>query len=265
MLQGILKKIGLQKIPNQHPGPQEFEDAYIRCKPNTMTSRERMAALWSAMDWLNSNHIKGAFLECGVWKGGSSMLAAENCRLHPQLRRNFYLYDTFEGMSQPDEIDKDFRGQTAETLMQNALSKKKTSNIWAVGSVEVVRNNMLESGLAPEQTQLIKGMVEDTIQPDSGPQKIALLRLDTDWYQSTKHELNQLFHRIVPGGFLIIDDYGHWNGCKQAVDEFFSDHSPSPFFHRIDYTGIIMQRQMNPDAGSSFLRATAPSAQPTAS
>lgn len=108
-------------------------------------------------------------------------------------------------------------------------------------------------------------MVEDTIQPDSGPQKIALLRLDTDWYQSTKHELNQLFHRIVPGGFLIVDDYGHWNGCKQAVDEFFSDHSPSPFFHRIDYTGIIMQRQMNPDAGSSFLRATAPSAQPTAS
>ena len=101
---------------------------------------------------------------------------------------------------------------------------------------------MLESGLAPQQTQLIKGMVEDTIQPDSGPQKIALLRLDTDWYQSTKHELNQLFHRIVPGGFLIVDDYGHWNGCKQAVDEFFSGHSPSPFFHRIDYTGIIMQR-----------------------
>lgn len=245
MLQRLLKKIGYQKIPNQHPRAQKFEEAYVRCKPYTMTSLERMDALWNAMEWLNSNGINGAFVECGVWKGGSSMLAAENCKLYPKISRNFYLYDTFEGMSPPDEIDTDFRGLSAESLMQNSIEKKATSNIWAVGPEELVRTNMSASGLTAEQTHLIKGLVEKTIQADSGPQEIALLRLDTDWYQSTKHELVHLFHRIVPGGFLIVDDYGHWNGCRKAVDEFFANQHPKPFFHRIDYTGIIMQRPLH--------------------
>lgn len=242
MLQGLLKKFGFQKIPSRPPGPQKFEDAYSLCKPFTMTSRERMAALWNAMEWLNTNRIEGAFVECGVWKGGSSMLAAENCRLHPQMSREFYLYDTFEGMSQPNEVDTDFRGLSAESLMQNSIEKKETSNIWAIGPEELVRTNMKASGLNAEQTHLVRGLVENTIQANSGPQEIALLRLDTDWYRSTKHELIHLYHRIVPGGFLIIDDYGHWNGCRKAVDEFFSDYRPAPFFYKIDYTGIMMQR-----------------------
>ena len=208
-----------------------------------MTSRERMLSLWEAMDWLNTHHIAGAFVECGVWKGGSSMLASENCRLHPTILREFYLYDTFEGMSPPEDIDKNFNGESANALMESASLQKESSNVWAIGPIDQVRENMVTSGVPSERLHLIQGDVEETIRPNTGPAEIALLRLDTDWYRSTKHELTHLFQRIVPGGFLIIDDYGHWAGCRKAVDEFFQGFHPRPFFHRIDYTGIIIQRQ----------------------
>lgn len=245
MLHGLIRKLGYQKIPTRHYGSRAFENAYSQCKAFTMTSWERMHALWNAMEWLNANNIGGAFVECGVWKGGSSMLAAKNCQLHPQIPRDFFLFDTFEGMSAPDAVDMDFRGKSAKSLMINALSKKEDSNIWAIAPIEQVRENMLSSGIDGSTLNLIKGKVEDTITPSTGPDKIALLRLDTDWYSSTHHELTQLYHRLVPGGFLIVDDYGHWNGCKKAVDEFFALQPNAPFFHRIDYTGIMMQRPLN--------------------
>lgn len=242
MLHRLAQKLGYQRIPKTRLGPANFKASYDRCKPYTMTSRERMLSLWEAMEWLNSHHIAGAFVECGVWKGGSSMLASENCRLHPTILREFYLYDTFEGMSPPEDVDKNFKGESAEALMEATSATKESSNMWAIGPIDLVRENMVTSGVPSERLHLIQGDVEQTIQPNTGPEEIALLRLDTDWYNSTKHELTHLFHRIVPGGFLIIDDYGHWAGCRKAVDEFFQGLHPRPFFHRIDYTGIITQR-----------------------
>jgi len=242
MLRRIAKKLGYQRIPKALTGTAQFNAAYERCKPFTMTSRERMLSLWEAMEWLNTHQIDGAFVECGVWKGGSSMLASENCRLHPTAQREFYLYDTFEGMSTPEEVDKNFKGESADVLMNTAAAAKDSSNIWAIGPIDEVRMNMVASGIASEKLHLIQGDVEKTIQHNTGPKDIAMLRLDTDWYRSTKHELTHLFHRIVPGGFLIIDDYGHWTGCQKAVDEFFQEFHLPPFFHRIDYTGIITQR-----------------------
>lgn len=241
MLRRIAQKLGYQRIPKVLIGPAQFNAAYERCKPFTMTSRERMFSLWEAMEWLNTHHIDGAFVECGVWKGGSSMLASENCRLHPAVLREFYLYDTFEGMSTPEEVDKNFKGESADVLMETASVTKESNNIWAVGPIDQVRENMIKSRVPSKRLHLIQGDVEQTIRPNTGPADIALLRLDTDWYRSTKHELTHLFHRIVPGGFLIIDDYGHWTGCQKAVDEFFQGFHPHPFFHRIDYTGIITQ------------------------
>jgi hypothetical protein len=80
------------------------------------------------------------------------------------------------------------------------------------------------------------GKVEDTIPADI-PEKIALLRLDTDWYESTKHELIHLFPRLQKGGVLIIDDYGFWKGARKAVDEYFAENNIQILLNRIDDTG----------------------------
>lgn len=89
-----------------------------------------------------------------------------------------------------------------------------------------------------ENVHLVKGKVEDTI-PKILPSQIALLRLDTDWYESTRHELIHLYPNLVKNGVLIIDDYGHWRGSKQATDEYFDGFAPKPFLQRVDYTGRL--------------------------
>jgi O-methyltransferase len=86
--------------------------------------------------------------------------------------------------------------------------------------------------------RLVKGKVEDTV-PKNAPEKIALLRLDTDWYESTRRELVHLFPRLVPGGVLIIDDYGHWQGARKAVDEYIAGNQVKILLNRVDYTGRI--------------------------
>jgi len=89
---------------------------------------------------------------------------------------------------------------------------------------------------------LVAGAVEDTL-PDRAPMEIALLRLDTDWYASTKHELETLYPRLVSGGVLMLDDYGHWTGCRKAVDEYFAANAPAPLLNRIDYTARVATKQ----------------------
>ncbi len=109
-------------------------------------------------------------------------------------------------------------------------------NVWCYSPIDEVKTNLAKSGYNMGNIHFVKGKVEDTI-PHSEIKDIALLRLDTDWYESTKHELIHLYDRLVSGGVLIIDDYGHWSGSRKAVDEFFAERGLSIFLHRIDYTG----------------------------
>jgi O-methyltransferase len=106
----------------------------------------------------------------------------------------------------------------------------------AVASLQEVRSNMASTGIATERVHYVSGPVEETI-PRSVPERIALLRLDTDWYESTRHELEHLWDRLEPGGVLIVDDYGHWAGAREAVDEFFAAREDAPLLSRVDYTG----------------------------
>jgi hypothetical protein len=101
-----------------------------------------------------------------------------------------------------------------------------------------VKRNMALTGIESDQMIFVKGKVEDTI-PNTIPEQIALLRLDTDWYESTKHELIHLYPKLIKKGILIIDDYGHWKGCKEAVDEYFAQHKIHLMLNRIDYTGRL--------------------------
>ena len=151
--------------------------------------------------------------------------------------RELYLFDTFEGMSKPTEVDQDVQGLRAADEFERTRTGEDSST-WVQVPLDEVRQNVEKTGYDPALVHYVKGKVEDTL-PDAAPEKIALLRLDTDWYESTRHELEHLYPRLVPEGVLIVDDYGHWEGARRAVDEHFRHHPPAPLLHRIDYTGRI--------------------------
>lgn len=207
-----------------------------RVEPYTMTSPERVLALREAIRYLSRAGIPGAIVECGVWRGGSMMTVALSLIEMNDTNRDLYLFDTYEGMPPPSEKDKDGCGNPATELLANT---PPGTGIWCEAGLEDVRANLLKTGYPPERLHFVKGKVEETL-PHHGLGQIALLRLDTDWYESTRHELNQLYPLLVTGGVLIIDDYGHWQGSKAAVDEYFADSSRSPvLLQRVDYTGRI--------------------------
>ena len=205
------------------------------CQPYTMTSIERMYALYNAVTYIVKNNIAGSFVECGVWRGGSSMMIALTLKELGVSNRALYLYDTYEGMSEPTADDVDFRGGQAKELMEQNVENKQNS-VWCLADLNDVQNNMRSTGYPLDLVHFVKGKVEDTIPATMPEAPIALLRLDTDWYESTAHELKYLYPLLIQKGVLVIDDYGHWEGCKRAVDEYFNG---SLLLNRIDYTGRI--------------------------
>jgi O-methyltransferase len=182
------------------------------------------------------NNIPGDFVECGVWRGGSSMMIALTLLHLRSTNRRLFLYDTFEGMSEPTEHDKTFRGEDADKLLEKNIDNKETS-VWCLADINDVQQNMGVTKYPPANIHYVKGKVEDTIPATLPSDGIALLRLDTDWYESTAHELKHLYPLLIVSGVLIIDDYGHWDGCKKAVDEYFENRPL--LLNRIDYTGRI--------------------------
>jgi hypothetical protein len=226
--------------------PPDFDpihrDIYEKVKDQTMTSPERVYSLLEAVRYVEVNQIPGAIVECGVWKGGSMMAVAQMLQKMGASSRELYLYDTFEGMSEPEEMDKTYSGQHASELLKKDADKEKNL-VWAYSTLDTVKEGMKTTRYPPEKIHYIKGKVEDTI-PATIPNQIALLRLDTDWYESTRHELIHLFPILSKTGVLILDDYGHWAGAKKAVDEYFAEHRQPLLLNRIDETGRIAVKQI---------------------
>ena len=208
---------------------------YDRVKPFTMTSLERINAAIDAIQYVEHNNISGAIVECGVWKGGSSMAMALTLRELGSEGRDLYLYDTFAGMSAPTDADVSIRGANAHEKFSLTQTSDDSSD-WCLSSLDEVRENVLSTGYPTRKFHFVEGKVEDTV-PATIPDEIAVLRLDTDWYESTKHELIHLFPRLRKGGVLIIDDYGHWEGARRAVDEYIADNNIRILLNRTDYTG----------------------------
>jgi len=236
-----LRKVILREVNDGQETMLRDLDAPIRriierVRPFTMTSDERLAALCSAVAHVVKHDVAGDFVECGVWKGGSTMAAALAFEASGDVGRHLYLFDTFEGMVEPTAVDRCARtGKTAAHLL---ATTSRSERIWAYSPLDEVKRNIASTGYPAERVAFVKGKVEETI-PAFGPEKVAILRLDTDWYESTRHELVNLYPRLSVGGVLIIDDYGHWEGARRAVDEYFEEHRVRTFLHRIDYTGRI--------------------------
>lgn len=207
--------------------PPDFSDTEARVwrsvEPYTMTSPERIKAVCDACLYIGRAAIPGAVVECGVWRGGAMMAAAITLREAGDVR-DLYLFDTFAGMTDPEEVDVRYDGEPAAAMQRAG---------WCAASVDEVRRSMDSTGYPSDRVHLVEGDVLETI-PSRAPDTIALLRLDTDWYRSTRHELDHLWSRVSPGGILLLDDYGHWQGQREAVDAFFEG---AVFLARTDYTG----------------------------
>ena len=188
----------------------------------TMTSYEKLGALIDAARYISRERIAGAVVECGVWRGGSMMAAALTLMAAGDIR-DLYLFDTFAGMTEPTGEDIDCLGTPAEAQYRSSMAGDH--NEWCYASLEDVRRNVLSTGYPVERCHFIKGDVLKTL-PHEALGDIALLRLDTDWYESTRHELQVLYPKLANRGVLILDDYGYWKGARKAVDEYFSKSGP---------------------------------------
>jgi len=185
-----------------------------------MASLPRLWALIQSFKEIQIKNLEGDIVECGVWKGGNlilSQLLIENYKLNKRV----YGYDTFKSMSQPGHLDvQRITGEFAEVEWKNR--NKKNQNLWCYSSFEEVQTNINNNVENYDNIRLVQGKVEETLKDEKNlPKTIPLLRLDTDWYESKKMELQVLYPRLVKGGVLIIDDYGMWDGCRRAVDEYF--------------------------------------------
>jgi hypothetical protein len=214
----------------------------------TMVSRERLINTMLACKYVVNSNLMGEFVECGVWRGGNSIAAAKVFELYKEVR-TVRLFDTFTGMSEPAEFDfensfQEDRENALKKTQRVFLNSLRNDNVstWCYASLEEVTSNFLRAGVSLSNVKFIRGRVEDTLLDDRNiPESISVLRLDTDWYESTKLELDVLWPRLAKGGVLLLDDYGHWNGAKKAVDEFFQDSRP--FFSYTDYTGRVAIKQ----------------------
>lgn len=226
-------------VQDRQANESAFEAAWERVRPFTMTSRERAFALWEAVNTVVDNGVPGVLVECGVWRGGSSMLMALALMARGVANRDIYLFDTFEGMTAAGPADEDYAGQHADMLMSGAKGAELAELVKAAAPLEGVRAALESTGYDMRLIHFIVGDVRETLK-DTQTLRIALLRLDTDFYDSTFAELHALYPRLAAGGVLIVDDYGHWKGAQLAFEEYFAQPGlpyKRPMLWVIDYTG----------------------------
>ena len=202
----------------------------------SMVSVDRFWSVLQSTKYILKNNIKGDFVECGVWRGGCSLAIA---MLLNDLgsEKKIFLFDTFTGMAEPGEFDINWKGDIA--LDKYKKKKKATHTEWVYSSLEDVMSQFKKLGLE-KNAVFVKGDVLKTLKQETNlPKNIALLRLDTDFYESTKFELEILYPKLQKHGILLVDDYGWWKGSKKAVDEYFEKNNQDsyPLLWKIDYSG----------------------------
>lgn len=213
-----------------------------RCRPYTMVTPERLIATVDSVEHVVRRGIPGALVECGVWRGGSVLAMVLTLQRLGVDDRDVYLCDTFTGMTEPTDEDTSAFDPPAVGTFERARAGGERAWSWLFGDdvfgLEQVEALLASTGYPRGRLHFVVGPVEETL-PEQAPEQVAVLRLDTDWYASTKHELETLYPRLSPGGVLILDDYGHWEGSRQAFDEYFAAAGGRPLLARTDYTGRL--------------------------
>lgn len=208
---------------------------YAEVDGQVAQSPESIAQTSRAVRYLVENDIAGDFVECGVFMGASIICMIRTLQHFIGAKpRDIWLYDTFEGMPEQNP-ELDVFHDPAQYPVWDQIKRDDGSggSNWVHGPIDAVKANVNRTGYPQDSLRYVKGMVEQTL-PEWAPDRIALLRLDTDYYASTKHELTHLYPRVVSGGVIIIDDYGAFKGCKKAVDEYILENGLKVLLSRID-------------------------------
>jgi len=207
---------------------------YVRDNRLSLVSDEVLYSTLMACAHVAAQNVEGDFVECGAYKGGNAILAADVFR-RTSLERSLWLFDTFAGMTAPTDVDVNVSGMPARRKF--AANQRASHNEWQYAPLQSVKASFAKASLLHDNVHFVKGDVLETLRIGPLPNTIAVLRLDTDWYESTKLELEVLYPRLSPGGVLIVDDYGSWDGSRRAVDEYFQARL-RPFFQVCDTTRV---------------------------
>ncbi len=216
---------------------EAIKTAISRVRDHTMVSFERLASLWQQVDYLDRFEVPGALVECGVWKGGTvGMMALAHLRSAVRPIRHLHLLDSFEGLPEPRA---DVDGSSAADYAGGHDTGSLRSIGRCVSPLDDSRRLLEQQiGYPVDLVHYHVGWFEETLPRDAAViGRIALLRLDGDWYESTRVCLEHLYSNVVCGGVVVIDDYGHWEGCRRAVDEFTAARGEPILLNHLDYTG----------------------------
>jgi len=245
LVNSLLGRFGLRLITANSPFysaipenvEKDFLPIYERCRHHTLSSFESLFAIYKSVEHITRHQIEGDLVECGVWAGGGVMAAALSLQHFGDVSRKIWLYDTFEGMAAPTDKDVDFKNRSAADHLKT-WKATDFSEMARVG-IEDVKARVLSSGYPAERFVFVKGLVEDTL-PSQSPARVSFMRLDTDWYASTKHELDHLFPKLIRNGVMIVDDYGFWKGSREACDAYFAEHKIPILLTRLDRQGPVI-------------------------
>ncbi len=249
VVNSLASKLGYEVSISQRGADQSGYDLADEANPHiqtvrshTMLPQQRLVSLYQQAVFCEAAGLEGSFVECGTWKGGAVGLMALANLQHGSKRRHLHLFDSFEGIPEPDEaIDGERATQFARSVGGEAKGKLVAleQTYGAVGTLEANRE-LLEQIIGYDANYLHyhKGWFQDTLPKEADETgEIAILRLDGDWYSSTKVCLEHLYDRVVRGGFVILDDYGWYEGSKKAVDEFMAREGIKAFLNHIDNAG----------------------------
>ncbi|TAK04863.1 hypothetical protein EPO33_02600 [Patescibacteria group bacterium] len=228
-----LRTLQLKNMPLADLAKPWKIDLLRKVSPYTKNGYPRLSNIFDCATDVERRKLPGAFVECGTWKGGTTAVMGAVAHRFGGTRTTWY-FDSFEGMPAPAPQD----GSKTDEIAGDVLKA-------SVADVEELVFGTLH--LPREKNRIVKGWFEHTL-PDTKAQigPIALLRLDADWYEATKLILNELYDQVVPGGWLIFDDYGRWQGCKTAVDEFFAARGLSPKLHFVGSRGGVYGDRLAP-------------------
>ena len=216
ILQGLRDALRVAKISSQIievRSPKRFRDSWnalsliVQVRDHTMVDVPRLKLLYDLTKELDSQGIPGDLVTCGVYRGGSSaVLAGANRK--SDVQRNSWLFDSFEGLPEPTQ--------------RNGFEAQETYHKgWCTASEDEVRQLFACLGFMNSNVHIVKGWFQDTL-PFAPIRQIALLHIDADWYNSVSICLTTLFDRVRPNGVIVLDDYGTWEGCRNATNDFFS-------------------------------------------
>ena len=240
-----------RQIPRARVTEVDALSAIVRVLPKTMLPMSRLLDLYEIVKRLNQEGVKGNLVECGVWNGGAVGLMAIANRRHPGPARQLHLYDSFEGLPKPTEFDTDVYSGYLEERKKLPGAAHEMEGRTAIGACrgtsELEVEQFLTNRLGVNRDELVfhVGWFQDTV-PASRESigDIALLRLDGDWYEFTKVCIENLFDNVVPGGFIVIDDYGTFEGCRKAIDEFFVGRQIRPNFIHSDADCVFFRKTL---------------------